>query len=1490
MPDKFTRQDYLKYSKGLGDPLDIQVPSYNLFESQNFLGQPEIPFRPLTEQRPYLKDLMRLKNPEKFIAPVAPKETMTVTGDIVTEGEPKKEDLTFGQRGLNQINDLLLGLNQQNTGFGEVVRQLGTPIASGILRTRQAMQPTDDITEIPSKMVDLPLGIASTAFGTLMTPFSAIKLGVTEVGGETAGKISEIGSLLLAGGVPLVAGYFAAEGSHTLAEKILDGSELSPKDQERILEATGLISFVLGHKVTDKTIKSTNKKLQKKVEGYLDGIFPEQKRLKTVTIDDIKRELQGIKKEKISELIRKDTERVLDKQDEYTLTEQIPKEDIRGADVLSQQQINKIVNPEVKPIETLLETPKVESKTPQRDLLNSNKQAIKEILDSDPSLSGSPRAISKRLTSSVEQGKLPKKVSLETIKTLANEWVQNRPKPKEQKVDLPETPLEEIKLPGFYGKNTSPTVGYILKDNPEFRPLVEGLKDPKEIYDKLNSALIEKRKKPETPVEEAQVEQPKQEIKPDDIISSAIEEAFNTDIKALREELANAKKESLKRSPSLLGGGQAEIMVVYAKMGAYYLRQGAQNFDTWAKEMIKEVGDEVRPYLRPIWQNLQQNTKIDDTKIKKWIDEYKGALGLTLEKVEGKIIDPNTGLEGAARNVSKRQGSVIQYNENTKGKTWYHEISHAIYNRLRELNPEGLNKYRDDIKAIIGESDKPFSEQFADAFTEMYTNPRVPETNLFKVIQNEFDIPRSFDLKYQKQVPLGLQKPEVREPGVREEKSLEWLENKYDAPKDVTKEIFDVRQKEEYNKLRDDGTQTFKDAVKEADKYQDITEESLLQLDPKTLNGKTFNKAQQIRIDQIALNKALKVVETRKAFGENLSTDQAKTLNRELTELMQLQALAKNNLREAARVLESAKKSHRMSPQEYELIQDVAKELGRTKDLKDADKITDPTLKDKALYWWYNSILSNPLTDIANIIGNASNLAFEILRQPQALFNGSALRGLIEGYKNAKRVWDGEQSAISKYTDRAMQLNEILKTKSKAGTRVKNTLLPTSRLAIEDAFFRSIFESMRETSQAKQTAKELGVSSKEIIDIYTDILEKGTSKNRLVTELGTSRFEKEVDAIENYANKMVFQKELGGAGKSIQRALNYPIMLPVKMLALPFLRIAINLSKVSAEASPFGLLKPLLKRAEYKELTKLEKQDIYSRAIAGTVFYTGLLSLLANETVEITGEAPRDKDIRDLWYKSGYEPYSIIINKDGKRTVIPYQNVSPINIVLGSIGSMITDAKYKKTDNAEDVLDKSLQAVLGFVKAIGNQSFLQGTSQLMNAIERTDENIIKSSLVRMTTPNLVTLFQGSADFGEGKNIYQVESLLDQYKSRLGITGDLKTKPDVFGEDLRSTYRRFPIPKEREINEISELLLRTGNAIGDPSNPKIQGKEIYTDEQFNEYKRYYRGNVYKILNEQFDIFKSLEKEGELGTQVIPKLLTNIKEIAKEMAKVTIEEKK
>ncbi len=321
-------------------------------------------------------------------------------------------------------------------------------------------------------------------------------------------------------------------------------------------------------------------------------------------------------------------------------------------------------------------------------------------------------------------------------------------------------------------------------------------------------------------------------------------------------------------------------------------------------------------------------------------------------------------------------------------------------------------------------------------------------------------------------------------------------------------------------------------------------------------------------------------------------------------------------------------------------------------------------------------------------------MAFEILRQPLTILNGSALRGITEGYKNAKRVWDGEQSAISKYTDRAMQLNEILKTKGKWTTRTKNSLLPTSRLAIEDAFFRSIFESMRETSQAKMTAKELGVSSKEIIDIYTDILEKGTSRNRLVTELGTSRFEKEVDAIENYANKMVFQKELGGAGKSIQKALNYPVMLPVKMLALPFLRIAINLSKVSAEASPFGLLKPLLKSEEYKSLTKLEKQDIYSRAIAGTVFYTGLISLVANGDVEITGEAPSDKNIRDLWYKSGYEPFSVIINKDGKRTVIPYQNVSPMNIVLGSIGTMITDAKYRKVDDTEDVMDKSIKAVL----------------------------------------------------------------------------------------------------------------------------------------------------------------------------------------------------
>jgi ribosomal protein S19E (S16A) len=1589
------------------------------------------------------------------------------TPEDYTRDAIKERNLPFSQRADAKLKDFLLSTNLYNRTGGDAIREIGTPILSGLLRTQQAGETND--------VGGSALGLAGATFGTLMSPFTAIKMGTEKVAGETAGKVAEVGTLAFTGGIPLVVGYFASQGATELATKVAEGLELDPKETETVQEVAGLTAFILGDKSARSFGKKINTELGKKVKTWLDESIPDKTSLgesvfrkgegESVPQGTYKDLLKGqdqqrvinnppekrpyqeptevlppieLAKETPSALIFNESQirdrikeidnevRKAEKEGNESLYNELQIEKKKWQDQLPQKQEEVVKTPEIiKPTEE----PVSKREQQKTTLYDENKKVINQILDENKGLL-TEREISSRLNTLIEQGKLKKKVTTDSIKKIKQEWKDAQPKPEKQVIKS--TPNElGLKIPNelndntvfHYGKNAPVKLKDYVNEHPEVIEKIKDLDTFEQVSDVLrkdwnerSSNVLNKKTETKTPNAEfsitrsGEIDQLRvtlegknssvsvgrleefgdaknfdkakaikiaediwkdkeridkayeiaKERYPDDGISVGVDQKTGKDIiqvekikgrgkgeiknltidellqkpidknapakdllekttkegnfpdsvwdeifgkpqtrEQILKDLDKAKREGLNNVGSVLGAVNVDVLKGYAKLGALNFKEGAKSFEAWSKKMIEDVGEDIRPYLRELHTGLKENAKVDDKAIREYIDKTKSEFNLELNKIDGKIIDPNTHTEGAARHKAGRDKSVIEFNDNTQGDTWYHEFAHVVNNYLRKQNPNLLEEFKPDIDRLIdkGSLNKPINEKFAEAFTRIYTDPNAPRTRLANILES-FQIPKSFELARRTNKELGFEKLPEREAGIREEKTTEFLEQKFDAPKETINEIENARNTDLYRELRDDGTQTFKEALSQSESINYITEKSLLDLDPKTLNGKVYNKAEQVKIDRIAVNKALQVGELRKTFGDKLSTDQAKILEKEILDLIKLQALSKNNLREAARVMESARKRNRMSPEEYQLVDEIAKEIDKankntdlTKRVKGIEEATDPTLKDKALYWWYNGILSNPLTDIANIGGNLSNLIWEVATKPISIIDGSFFTGLKEGWQNAKRVWEGQQSAISKYTDLSSKYAEMVKTKTKAGTRIKNSLLPIERLKIEDAFFRSIFEQMREKQQAKITAKETGLTAKEVIDKYNAILdgkEAGLTKEQL------ARFEKEVEAIEQYANKMVFQKELGQTGKLVQSALNTPLGLPVKMLAIPFLRIAVNLTKMSLESSPVGLLKPLLKRAEYKELTKLEKQDIYRRAIAGTVILGGIANLVSQGKIEITGEAPSDPRIRELWEKAGYKSNSIVINnEDGTKTLIAYPNVSPFNITLGAVGTLMTEAKYSKPkENVGDWIDsstdKALNSVLAMVRVLGNQSFLQGTSQLLSVIEKGNADGIEKQIIRMSTPNIFSLFQGNADFGEGKTLYETEGILDQVKERLGITGDLRPKVDAYGEDRKSTYRRFPIPRKEEVDKIAEFMLRTNNVIGQPSNPKLQGKETLSPEQYQEYIKQYKQNMHKALNRTYDLLRRLEKQGEIGTMTIDRLMDALKQESRELAKQSVKE--
>lgn len=149
---------------------------------------------------------------------------------------------------------------------------------------------------------------------------------------------------------------------------------------------------------------------------------------------------------------------------------------------------------------------KVDRRTALFDL---NKVYIKEILDKEGLLT--PQQVSRRLTALKEQGKLRDKVSVESIKTVVDEWNANRPKRPLQEIKGTENDLG-IALPKemndtravSFDRRSGLTVKEVLEQNPEFKPYVKDLKDINEVTTQLNSLYWKKRYKeplPELPQE-----------------------------------------------------------------------------------------------------------------------------------------------------------------------------------------------------------------------------------------------------------------------------------------------------------------------------------------------------------------------------------------------------------------------------------------------------------------------------------------------------------------------------------------------------------------------------------------------------------------------------------------------------------------------------------------------------------------------------------------------------------------------------------------------------------------------------------------------------------------------------------------------------------------------------------------------------------------------------------------------------------------------------
>jgi hypothetical protein len=408
----------------------------------------------------------------------------------------------------------------------------------------------------------------------------------------------------------------------------------------------------------------------------------------------------------------------------------------------------------------------------------------------------------------------------------------------------------------------------------------------------------------------------------------------------------------------------------------------------------------------------------------------------------------------------------------------------------------------------------------------------------------------------------------------------------------------------------------------------------------------------------------------------------------------------------------------------------------------------NPTMWNKAYYIWMNSLLSNPLTHLANVSGN---MLFALSKIPE---------------KFAAATFD---IPLSKITGKRTQFyGEIPAMVKGAFGKEKPDVMPGHKL---DTYARPI---------EGNAGKVIGFPT-DMLKVEDDIAKTVIGKMELASQKFKGKTgEALTQAVHDEQLYRTFQNDPGVIADTMMYARN---KIPGFRYVIPFLRTPANLIKAGLERTPFVLAKILYKGG---------KKSYTQETLANDLGLLGLGSTLAgwiaiqHKKGNITGDVPRDAAERDAFYRQGKKPNSFKLGG----MWIPVERMEPLGSSFSIIANLIQD--YEKSEQPIPA-DKVLDAVGGLANTLTNKTYLSGMTSLIQMTS--DPERYGTSYMKRTAgsiiPGAVKFFQDMSD-----NYYrEANTTLEFMKSKIpGVSQTMPPKLNAFGE---------PVRKERFIGKAND---------------------------------------------------------------------------------------
>lgn len=551
-----------------------------------------------------------------------------------------------------------------------------------------------------------------------------------------------------------------------------------------------------------------------------------------------------------------------------------------------------------------------------------------------------------------------------------------------------------------------------------------------------------------------------------------------------------------------------------------------------------------------------------------------------------------------------------------------------------------------------------------------------------------------------------------------------------------------------------------------------------------------------------------------------------------------------------------------------ESIENVAKALasfdsndlvGKYRYLRNLQK---PGARDWLSWYWYTNLLSGPKTQVRNILGSMSNITFDVPTKPFAAgadFFTSALKGKerevfigevgpqITGYLAGSKKGFAKANFILK---NGFSMDDVAKLDFRPPEvqgGIYTNIIGRS-LDAADNFFRSMASEGELYSRAFTAGKKSKLTGKALeefvdnfvtnppVEVMKDVAKAGSSA---VFRAEPGPLVKKIIGL-----KSDFKLNIRGKEKTVFN--------PIKFLA-PFVSTPANIVKKSLEASPLGFFSAALKN------TARERSIARGRAALGTVALTPLAIMVTEGRV--SGSGPKDREIRDLLFQTGWRPNSIKIGDNWYN----YSNFQPLALPLSLIANAYETYHYDTGEfNPEDIAT----IIFKTGDSLLNQSYLQGLSAFQQALA--DPEIFGKAFLQRFASSLIpaTGFRGQLTRAIDDTVRKPDTTIEKIKSEIpGLSDEVKPRVTTLGtEATRETGLSQPfdflsrflspvdISPDRSTPLTDELLrLEDLVQVGFPARTfSVNNRKIeLDDDQYNELQQIAGEGIKEKLERQIE---------------------------------------